>query len=1069
MKNKILQDILNESLAKNKDKIAIEWGNQGLSYHELETRTHHIANDLIKRGIKPQTFIGILMEDKVQFIQVMLGILKAGCVFVPLDPDLPPHRLEIMIKVADIRLIISDHNRNRWWIDRGIEYLDCRWIRMDEIFSPQEPSWYNDNPGIRRSPEDKIYIYFTSGSTGTPRAMVGKNKSLLHFIRWQINTFGIDETFRCSQLINPMFDAILRDIFVPLCTGGTVCIPDNNDITRDAAKLPDWLEKAGIHLIHCAPALFKVLNSNHLKQDRLKHLKFILLSGERIHPPDIANWYDTFDERIQLVNLWGTSETTLAKTYYFIRKTDINKERIPIGKPMTGAMVVVLDKTMKICGEQVIGDLYIRTPFRTLGYLNEPELTHERFIQNPFSTDPNDLLHVTGDLGVLLTDGNLDIIGRLDRQVKIRGIRIELEEIESVLVKHPAVDEAVVIKKVTPSNEELLCTYITTKQAAPGQERQEVQTETLTVELQDYLKTVLPEYMVPGIILAIDNMPRNANGKIDYDQLPDPLSQREEDYIPPGNPVEKKLMELWQGLLGIEKLSITSHFFNLGGNSLNVMSLISKIHKEFDVRIPLGKIFNFPTIEKQAGIIQEALPDKYSAIPLAEKKEYYELSSAQKRLYIVQQMEIDNTSYNIPIVVVMVGGVKKERLEDIFLKLIQRHENLRTSFVMIGSKVVQKIYEEIDFKIEYYETSEEDAKKIVNEFVRPFDLSKELLRVGLIKIDGKKRIFMVDMHHIISDGVTMNIIIKEFMALYGGNEQLPPLKVQYKDYSEWQNNCTQSERINAQKEYWLKQFAGEIPVLDFPTDYPRPTVLNSEGDQVRFRLDRELANKIKRLEAEAQVTCNIVLLSIFYILLSKYTGQEDIVVGTPITGRSDVDLQYIVGMFVNTLPLRNKPESHKTFGEFLEEVKESAFNGYENQDYQFDELVVQLGLQGNPHRNPLINTTFTFQNSGKQKLEIPDVPIKDLKLHSYKYEIGKAKFDLTLDAAENNGSITMLLRYLTILFKKETIEKIQEYYIEILEQVVENNTVKLKDITLSHDFLTVSSTVYKDDGSDFKL
>jgi amino acid adenylation domain-containing protein/non-ribosomal peptide synthase protein (TIGR01720 family) len=1072
MKNKTLQEILNESLAKNKDKIAIEWDNQGLSYHELETRTHHIANDLIKRGIKPQTFIGILMEDKMQFIQVILGILRAGCVFVPLDPDLPPHRLEIMIKIADIRLIISDHNRNRWWIDRGIEHLDCRWIRMNEIFSPQEPSWYNDNPGIRCSPEDKIYIYFTSGSTGTPRAMVGKNKSLLHFIRWQINTFGIDETFRCSQLINPMFDAILRDIFVPLCAGGTVCIPDNTDITRDAEKLPDWLEKAGIHLIHCAPALFKVLNSNHLKQDRLKHLKFILLSGERIHPSDIVKWYDTFDERVQLVNLWGTSETTLAKTYYFIRKTDINKERIPIGKPMKGAMVVVLDKAMKICSEQVIGDLYIRTPFRTLGYLNDPELTHERFIQNPFSTDPNDLLHMTGDLGVLLTDGNLDIIGRLDRQVKIRGIRIELEEVESVSGRHPAVNEAAVIKKVTSGNEEFLCAYITTKE-----------TDLRVEDLQNYLKEVLPGYMVPSIILKIEKMPRKPNGKIDYHQLPDPLTAREKEYIPPRNPLEKKLRQLWEEILGIEKTGINSHFFELGGNSLNVMSLISKIHKEFDIRIPLGDIFNNPTIKQQAEIIKSAEEDKYTPLEPVEEKEYYALSPGQKRMYFLQRLDLGNMSYNTPQVVMLKRDIHKEKLQAIFKQVIKRHESLRTSFEMIEGqdKPIQKIHKEVNFEIEYFDlnrtqvevkveeeqgtrglapsfipaarsTAANPAADIIKDFIRPFDLTNPpLLRVGLIKVDrespalptgGDQYILMVDMHHIISDGVSNIVLIQDLAQLLGGDE-CPGLRIRYRDYSEWQNSLIKGGDIKQQEAYWLKEFVGEIPVLDLPLDFKRPAVQSFAGNYLHFAISKENNQSLEKLALKEEATLHMVLLALLSILFSKLSGQEDIVIGTGTAGRKFPDLQPIMGMFVNTLALRNYPRGQKTFNGFLKEVKEHALEAYDNQDYPFEELVEKADVNKDPARNPLFDVMFVLQNMDLSENRAPHpelIPIGD--------ERKVAKFDLTLAAWESGGQLFFTVSYCTKLFKKETMVRFTNYFKKIVNDVLANPGLKLSDLEI---------------------
>ncbi|MFC2145723.1 amino acid adenylation domain-containing protein, partial [Acidobacteriota bacterium] len=584
-----LQMKLKDGFTRFSHHTAIEYGHQILTYEELSRRSANVTHWIINKGIPRQTFIGILLEDRVDFIAVMMGILNAGCIFVPFNPSYPRSRLESMIATTSIKLIVTDSDIN---LGQPVEFA-----LIHHLVSSAEPR-ADKIPAVLYSPEDSIYIYFTSGTTGIPRAMKGKNRSLLHFIDWEIKTFDISERFRFSQFTTPVFDAFLRDVFVPLCAGGVICIPGSKETLLHSQQLIQWLDRCRIHLIHCVPGLFRLLNTReYVSRNHFKQLKYILLSGERINPSDLEEWYKTFEERIQLVNLWGTSETTLAKTFYFIQPSDIHRERIPVGKPIKGARVVVLDENLDPLDHWVTGELYIKTPFRTAGYQNDPELNRQRFIPDPFNPGTDILLHKTGDMGRILVDGNIDLLGRNDRQVKIRGIRIELEEVERVLAMHPQVKEAVARKKELPHGNELLCAYIVEKET----------TGTVgAAELVDYLSRRLPDYMVPGLINKIDEIPRTTSGKIDYKALAD-IDVEKHRYIPPHNHVQRRLVELWADILKIEKsrISITDNFFSLGGNSLNVMNLISRVHRDFDIRVPLADIFNNPTIRQLTEIIGE--------------------------------------------------------------------------------------------------------------------------------------------------------------------------------------------------------------------------------------------------------------------------------------------------------------------------------------------------------------------------------------------------------------------------------------------------------------------------------
>ncbi|MCU0288414.1 MAG: amino acid adenylation domain-containing protein, partial [Acidobacteria bacterium] len=436
--NLSFQNKLKENLRKYPNNIALEYGEERLTFLQLDQKTDWIASRIIAAGVKKSRFIGIYTDDKSRFILAMIGILKAGCVFVPLEPMIPWKRTETMLRTTNTCIVFTDGQ-----YQQQFDVL-CRTFIIDESCFRIEASLATETQ-VEYDPEGPVYVYFTSGSTGTPKAILGKSKSLLHFIEWEIDTFCINESFRVSQLTNPLFDVLLRDVFVPLFSGGCVCIPGNREILVNRDELVNWIDDSRVHLIHCVPAVFRVFNAENLTPENFRQLKYILMSGERIPPYDLSKWYAVFDERIQLVNLYGPTETTMIKTYYFIQKNDVQKSRIPVGKPMRGCRIIILDKNMTPCGKEIVGEIYIRTPYMTLGYYNEEELNKKYFIPNPFNNDPNDLFYKTGDLGKILPDGNIDLIGRSDRQVKIRGIRVELEEIENVILKSTLVQEVVIV------------------------------------------------------------------------------------------------------------------------------------------------------------------------------------------------------------------------------------------------------------------------------------------------------------------------------------------------------------------------------------------------------------------------------------------------------------------------------------------------------------------------------------------------------------------------------------------------------------------------------------------------
>jgi amino acid adenylation domain-containing protein len=650
-----------------------------------------------------------------------------------------------------------------------------------------------------------------------------------------------------------------------------------------------------------------------------------------------------------------------------------------------------------------------------------------------------EVLYKSGDLARWLPDGNIEFAGRSDRQVKIRGMRIELGEIENQLLKNEKIKEALVVAKEEENGDRYPCAYI-------------VSDRTLAIpELRTDLSVELPGYMIPSYFVRLEKIPLTANGKIDRKSLPEPEVRGPGTYVGPRNEIEKKLAEIWSNVLGIEKNVIgpDDNFFQLGGHSLRAMTMTAKIHKEFHVNISLSEVFKTPGLRGLSEYIKRATKEEYvSIIKSVEKKEYYILSSAQKRLYFIQQMVGRNPVYNMPTVVTMEGNLDKTRLEDAFKRLIMRYESLRTSFEILEDEPVQRIHGNIEFEIEYAEAGGESTssiEEIIRDFIKPFQLSEApLLRVGLINTKGKRNtpILIVDMHHIISDGVSQGILIKDFMLLYGG-ETLPALNLRYKDYSEWQNSERKHENFYEQKAFWLRNFSGENPVLELATDYPRPAVQNFEGDALSFEIERRETRELKKLVLTEEKTMFMVLLSIYNVFLSKLSNQEDIVVGTPTTGRRHADLEKIIGMFVNTLPMRNFPGGDHTFKQFLIEVKDRTLEVFAHQDYQYDDLVEELPVSRDTSRNPLFDTMFALQNMEPLNIEIPGLKLKH---HEYKNRI--SRFDLTLLAYETKENLFFTFEYCAKLFKEQTIKRFIRYFKKAVSSIIEGPNRKISEIEI---------------------
>ncbi|MHB8063935.1 MAG: condensation domain-containing protein [Ruminiclostridium sp.] len=640
-------------------------------------------------------------------------------------------------------------------------------------------------------------------------------------------------------------------------------------------------------------------------------------------------------------------------------------------------------------------------------------------------------IYKTGDLASWMPDGTIKFHGRIDNQVKIRGFRIELSEIENKLLQHEAIREAAVITIENDINDKYICAYLTSDK------------DINELNLSTYLKRDLPSYMIPSYYIQMDKIPVTPNGKIDRRKLPELHYETENsNYEEPRNETEKVMVEIWKEVLGLEKVGINDNFFETGGHSLKAIILISKIAKEFSKEVTINDLFRMPTISEITEFVKNADKNKFTKIDITSNNGEYEASSAQKRMYMLQQFDKSSTAYNMPTLFKLAGKVDVGKIEFVIRQLIERHEAFRTYFVLEDDDIYQKIEEHITYNLKV-RTIDTDISGLRECLIRSFDLSKApLIRAEIVKNKDKEYLF-IDMHHIVSDGVSNDILMNEFVALYDG-KKLNVNRLQYKDYARWQNAFSNTEEFMQQKQYWLEQFENQVPVLNMPVDFERNENSDGEGDMITQTINKELTMKLHVLSSETGTTTHMLLLSVFYVLLAKYTGQDDIVIGIPVSGRTHPDLQEIIGVFVNTLALRNRPNGQKRFGDFLEEVKNNTLNAYENQSYQFDDLVNDLGVSRDDSGNPLFDVMFDLSKARQNK----ELAMNGLSLKPISIESNIAKFDLSIDVIEDVETMDITMSYCVNMYRRETIEYIIEDFVCILEAIVKDKNVLLEDISL---------------------
>ncbi len=1066
-REKTIHQLFEEQVEKNPDSAAVVCGEhraenveQGVgrrfiasvTYRELNQRSNQLARRLRRKGVKPDSIIGMVIDRSVDMIIGILGILKAGGAYLPIDPEFPEARKKYMLEDSGAKLVLT---RNKF-ISRHTD--------ANTIINIDHKDLYHENGGnlqhITQS-DHLVYVIYTSGTTGKSKGTLTTHANVIRVVR-NANYIDVTGKDRILQLSNYAFDGSTFDIYGALLNGAVLAMIKKEDVLS-LDILSELIKRERISVFFVTTALFNALVDVNIGCfDRIRK---VLFGGERVSVNHTGRAFG-YMGRDKILHMYGPTETTVYATYYPVEKIDEPLGTIPIGQPTSNTMVYILDKYLNVQPVGITGEIYIGGDGLARGYLNRPQLTAERFVHLIINTQ-HLTLYRTGDLARWLPDGNIVFVGRIDHQVKIRGFRIEMGEIESQLLNHAAVKETVVLTREDEYGDRYICAYF-----VPAGLEDVEETKASEAELKRYLSKTLPDYMIPSYVVELKQIPLNPNGKVDYRALPVPKQEAGKGYIAPRNAVEEKLVEIWAGVLGIEEnvIGIDINFFHLGGHSLSATIMSARVNKAFHVRVPLATVFKTPTVRGLAEYIRLAAPEKYVSIQPVEEREFYPLSSAQKRLYILQQMELDGIGYNMPEVFPLAEEPDTKKLQETFIRLIKRHESLRTSFGMRDGQPVQKIHDQVEFEMEYYELATEDTeerKKTV--FVRPFDLSRApLLRVVVIHtpasghpsqegIPGDKYILLVDMHHIISDGVSHNILVQDFMAL-SRDEELSPLRIQYRDFAGWQNSAEQKAAMKQQESYWLKEFSGEIPVLNLPTDYTRPAVQSFEGNTLGFEIGREETAALRNLSLESDATLYMVLLAVCNVFLYRLSSQEDIVIGTPVMGRRHTDLEKIIGMFVNTLALRNYPTGEKSFKEFLGDLKKRTLEAFESQEYQFEDLVDLLTVNRDTSRNPLFDVMFTFQGAQAVQRDSAEVDtageeelpgeIEDGDYPLYDYERRVSKFDVTIAARDGGDRLVFAFQYCARLFTEETIKRFIGYFKAVVSAFTTDVETKLWEIEL---------------------
>ncbi|MES1244615.1 MAG: amino acid adenylation domain-containing protein, partial [Acidobacteriota bacterium] len=1026
------------------ERRAVGCADRGLTYAELEERSNRLAWLLRARGIGRGENVGIVFPRSVELVVALLGVLKAGAAYVPLEPDYPPARKGYIARQSGVRCMLADRVYPLEETDPATPVEV--WVPDDAVLA----TFPATRPELRVDPMDLAYTIYTSGSTGRPKGVMIEHRSVINVVDWVNRELGVSDRDTLLMLSSICFDLSVYDVFGGFAAGARVVLAEPEDL-RDPSRLKDLLSRERISFWNSVPSTLGQLVS-YLEQAepgwRDEDLRVIFLSGDWI-PLPLPERARRFFPNARCVSLGGATEATVWSIFHSIGGLDPSWVSVPYGRPIDNTLFYVLDHGMGLAPQGVVGELFIGGVGVARGYSGDPEKTAASFVPDRFSA-PGGRMYRTGDLGRMLPDGSIEFLGRTDHQVKIRGFRVELGEIESQILRHPEVREAVVVARADRFGEKSLCAYVVAP-SAPS-----------PAALRAHLATALPEYMVPTVFIALDRLPLTANGKLDRQALPTPDEARDlSTYEPARNGVEEVLAALWSELLGVARPGIRDDFFEAGGHSLLATQLASRVRGVFGVDLPLRALFEEPNIAALAarvqGLLREGRGLRVPPIRPVPREGPLELSFAQQRLWFIEQLEPGGFAYNLTSPLRVNGALDVDLLSRCLTDVVRRHETLRTRFSILDGRPVQMIdppapqgVPVVDLAGLPRDAAEAEARRVMRADARqPFDLSTgPLFRLTVLRRAVDEWDVLLTMHHVVTDGWSMGLLVRELSILYEAFHRrqpspLPEPEIQYADFAAWQRQWLAGDVLARELAHWRDRLGGAPQSSDLPIDRPRPAARTYRGAAHRFTLPAEVADGLRALAQRRGGTLFMAVLAAFQTLLLRVTGQADRTIGTPIAGRNHLQTEELIGFFVNTLVLRCALAGNPRFTELLGELREVTVEAYAHQDLPFEKLVEELQTERALSRTPLFQVMLAWQNAPAGRLEAAGLGFEPIP-----FERSASRFDLALEMAESAGTLEGSLTYSTDLFDRPTVARLADQLARLVAAVVDEPERRLFDLPL---------------------
>ncbi|MDY7094186.1 MAG: non-ribosomal peptide synthase/polyketide synthase [Acidobacteriota bacterium] len=1058
-----LHGLVAASARRAPEALAVRYGKEEHSYQTLMQRSGAVAARLAELGAAPGQRVAVCLERGPWLVPAILGVLRTGAAYVPVDPAYPAERRQLMMDDSGCRLVVTEETLAEQVLGKNGEGAERQAVLLEELGEADtafEDTAFEDTAfedaafeDVAVDPNQLAYVIYTSGSTGRPKGVAIPHRSAAAMVRWALGAFE-EEDFRLSLAATSVcFDLSVFELFVPLAAGGSVRLVANALSLAEEPELAD-----GVTLINTVPSAMRELVARKALPESVR---VINLAGEALPRELVQSIYQLRPEG-RVYNLYGPSEDTTYSTFTHVAS---GEGTVTIGTPVAGTRAYVVDRRRQLVPVGVPGELLLGGAGLTRGYLGRPALTAERYLPDAFALDEGERLYATGDLVRWRTDGELEFLGRIDHQVKLRGFRIELGEIGARLEAQAGVHEAVTVTRPGPSGDTRLVAYYSLETGIEGEAST---AETPTPEtLREALREQLPVHMVPALLVALEELPKTPNGKIDRRALPEPrwadLAEGGGQKVAPRTPTEQLVAEIWGELLGAETVGAHDSFFDLGGHSLLATQMVSRLRDALGVEVPLRALFEAPTVAGVARAAEEArrAEDGQAAPPLVPVPRDGDppLSFAQQRLWFIDRMDPGSALYNMPVPMKVDGLLDVARLGRSIESLTRRHEVLRTRFVSIDETPMQRIEEPTPIVLPLVdlgglapEARRPEALRLAGiDAMEPFDLEAgPLLRLSVLRLNADEHVVLANLHHTVCDGWSVNLLVQEVGVAYqaeGLDEPapLPELPVQYADFAVWQRGWLQGEVLDAEVDYWRQELEGLIPAMELPLDRPRPPLRTPDGNIEDLLLPRELAESLRQLSREHGATLFMTVLAIFQSLLARYSGQPDIAVGTPIAGRTHLEVEHLIGLFVNTLVLRNQVHRRASFESLLEQVKDTTLGAYSHQSLPFEKLVEELAPQRSLSVTPFFQVMFTLdtQAAGEGGVDLPDLKIGPFadEAEDGDAENGgwrMAKFDLTLSVQDQGEALNATLEYSTELFDPETVQRMLGHFLRLAESVVED-------------------------------